>query len=124
MGSSTHLVLAASLGLSRRIIGGELVRDLDIQITLVLLVGLVLQHTSDLLSLLYRQHFSEIEDGLFPMSIFGVRTGRETDRLVASGEINVKPCNQGVDEIITTAIERKGGGESEIGSGAGIEIKS
>ena len=52
-----------------------------------------------------------------------MRTGGEADRLVASGEVDVEPGDEGVDEIITTTVQGEWGGECEIGGGASVEIE-
>lgn len=119
----THLVLAAPLSLSHGIISLKLIRDLDVQITLVLLIWLVIQDTLDLLALLHGQHFTEVEDGLLPVSVFCVRASGEADGFVAGCEVDVKPGDEGVDEIVAADIEGEGECEGEIGGCAGIEVE-
>ena len=43
---------------------------------------------------------------------------------MAGSEVDVKPCDQGVDEIIPAAVERKWDREGQVSSRAGVEIKS
>lgn len=38
-------------------------------------------------------------------------------------EINIEPSDKGVDEIVATAVQHEGGGEGEVGSGAGVEVE-
>lgn len=57
------------------------------------------------------------------MCVFCVWASGESDRLVACGEVNVKPSNQSVDEVIATAVESEWVGESEISGCAGVEIE-
>lgn len=82
-----------------------MVADLHVQIPLVLAVRLVLQHTSDLLSLLNGQHLPQIEDCLLPVGVFCVRAGGEADGFVAGGEVDVEPSDEGVYEVIAAAVE-------------------
>lgn len=89
--SSTHLVLATTLCLSRDVIRLELIGDLDVEIALILLVGLVLEDAFDLLALLDGEHFAEVEDGLLPVGVFGVWAGGEADGFVAGCEVDVEP---------------------------------
>ena len=42
---------------------------------------------------------------------------------MASGEVDVKPGDQSVHEIVSTAVKRKWGGEGKVGGGAGVEIE-
>lgn len=101
----------------------KLVCDLDIQITLVLLVGLVLQDTSDLLTLLHREDLAQVEYSLLPVSVFGVWASTKADWLVTGCEVNIEPSDQCVDEVIAASIENEGGGESQISCCASVEIK-
>lgn len=101
----------------------ELVRDLDIQITVVLLAGLILQHTSDSLAFLDRQDVLEVEDGLLPMCVLCVGPGGEADGLVAGGEFNVEPGDDGVDKVAAADLELEGQVEGEIRDGAGVEVE-
>lgn len=57
------------------------------------------------------------------MCVFCVWAGRETDGLVAGGEVDVKPCNKCVDKVIASAVENEGGGEGEICSRASVEVE-
>lgn len=57
------------------------------------------------------------------MRVFGVRARAEADRLVAGREVDVEPGDQGVDEVGAAAVEGEGGGEGEVGGGAGVEVE-
>ena len=46
------------------------------------------------------QDISEVEDGLFPVRILGVWSSGEADRLVACLEVNIKPGNDRVNEVV------------------------
>ena len=83
----------------------ELVGDGNIQITVVLLAGLVLQDTADGLAFFDSKHVLEVEDGLFPVCVLCVGAGREADGLVASGKLNVEPGDDGVDKVIAAHLE-------------------
>ena len=45
---------------------------------------------------------------MFPVSVLGVRTSRESDWFVTGAKVDIKPSDQGVDEIIalSSQIER------------------
>jgi hypothetical protein len=47
----------------------------------------------------------------------------EADRLVAGGEINVKPGNECVDEIIAAGIKDERSSKSQVGGCAGVEVE-
>ena len=57
------------------------------------------------------------------MGVLGVRTGGEADGLVAGGEVNVKPRDKSVNEIITLDGQLERRAEGKIGGGAGVEIE-
>jgi hypothetical protein len=50
--------------------------------------------------------------------------GGESDRFVAGGEIDVKPCDQCMDEVISSHIKSEWTGEGEVLGGTGIEVES
>jgi hypothetical protein len=78
----------------------ELVVDGDVEITVVLLGGLVLEHTGDGLTLLDGQDVLEVEDGLLPVGVLCVGPSGELDGLVAAGKLDIEPGDQGVDEVV------------------------
>ena len=98
---NSHLVLALSLSVTDRIPCLQGVGEFDVEVTLVLRVGLVLENSTDRLLFLNSQDIPEIENGLLPVSILGVRTSGESDGLVASSELNIEPRDDGVDEVVT-----------------------
>jgi hypothetical protein len=105
------------------IFGHQLVGYLDVEIALVFVVGFVLEDAAYLLSLLYGQDFSEVEDGLLPVRIFGVRACGEADWLMACCEVDIEPSDQGMYEIISTDVKGEGRGKSEVGGFACVEIE-
>lgn len=117
-----HLILARSSGIPGRVGRIQLVINLDIQITLVLVIWFVRQETSDRLALLDRQNLSEIEDCLLPVSVFGVRASRESDRLVACGEVDVEPCDHGMNEVVSLASQLEAFRECQVLRSHGVQI--
>lgn len=76
-------------------------------------IRLVGQPSLDRLAFLNRQYFSQVENSLFPMSVFGMWACREANRLVTCREINIEPRDKCVDEVISLATEREGSRERE-----------
>ena len=74
--------------------------DLDVKITLVLVIGLVIQNPGDLFVSLDGKHIVQVEHGLLPVRIFRMWASREADWLVALGELNIEPRNEGMDEVV------------------------
>lgn len=118
-----HLVLAAAGSNSVCIGGLEVVINLNVQVTAVLVVGLDVKFAVDLLSVLCGQDILDVENGLFPVSVLGVRAGREADGLVAGGEVDVEPRNESVDEVVSLGGQGEACVEGEVGGGAGVEIE-
>lgn len=83
----------------------ELVVDGDVEVTVVLLGGLVLEHAGDGLALLDGQDVLEVEDGLLPVGVLCVGAGGELDGLVAAGKLDVEPGDQGVDEVVAADLD-------------------
>lgn len=106
-----------------RIVDLEGVVDLNVQVAAVLVVGLDVELALDLLAVLHGEDVLDVEDGLFPVGVLGVRAGGEADGLVAGGEVDVEPGNEGVDEVIALSGEGEGGVEGEVGGGAGVEVE-
>ncbi len=69
------------------------------------------------------QDLTEVENGLFPVRVLGVRTGAESNWLVTGGEVDVEPSNQRMYKIVAAAVEHKGRRESEICGGASVEVE-
>ncbi len=101
-----------------------MIRYLDVQVTLVLIIWLVFKDSSDLFALLDCQNFAKVENGLLPMRVFGVWTCGEADGLVTGTEFDVKPRDEGMDEVVSSNVEGEGRRKGEVGSFASIEIKS
>ena len=62
-------------------------------------LGLLDNTTFYVLSVFDGEDLSEVEDGLFPVSIFAVWSGGKGYGLVASGEIDIEPCDQSMYEV-------------------------
>jgi hypothetical protein len=105
------------------IVGQELVLDFDIKVALVLVIGLVRQSTFDLLPTFDSKNFLQIEHRLLPVRVFRVWAGRELDRLVACRELNVKPCDDSMDEIATPAVKREVDNKGEILGCDSVQVK-
>lgn len=101
-----HLVRSVAGGLPVHVLGVELVRDADVEVAMVLLTRLVNDGAGDCLASLNSEDVLQVEDGLFPVGIFGVGAGREADGLVASGELNVEPGDECVDEVAAAHVNR------------------
>lgn len=118
-----HPEEAAVLGVTHRVCGFEFVIDADIEVTLVLVVGLVLNHTGENFSLLHGKDITQIEDSLLPVGVPGMRASGKADGLVACGEVNVEPSNQGVDKVVALGRKREGSLESEVRGLDGVKIE-
>jgi hypothetical protein len=103
-----HLIFAFALCCTHRVFGHQVVGDLDVEVALVFIVGLVHKDAAYLLSLLHRQNFSEVEDSLFPVSVFGVWPCGEANGLVACSEVDVKPGDQSMYEVVSSDIKGEG----------------
>ena len=75
-----------------------------------------------LLSLLHCQDFPEVEHRLFPVGVFRVWSRRKAYRFMACCEIDVKPSDKSMNEIIPPNIERKRSLERKICRSNGVEI--
>ena len=118
-----HLVLAATAGGAALVVGRGLVRESDVKVTAVVVVGRANELTLDLLAGLDSEDVLEVEDGLLPVGVLGVRAGGEADGLVASGELDVEPRDHGVDVVRAAHREGEGKLESEVLNGASVEVK-
>lgn len=72
---------------------------------------------------MYGQDLTEVEDGLLPVGVFCVWTGRESDWLVAGCEVDIEPSDQCMDKIVATAVESELLGEGEVSGRAGVEVE-
>lgn len=118
-----HPVETAALGIAHRIGDVKFVRDVDVQISLVLVIGAVLEPTGDSLIFLNGEHIAQVENGLFPVSVLGVRASGETNGLVTGAELNVEPSNQCVDEVRTLGSELVGHTEGKVGRGNSVQVE-
>jgi hypothetical protein len=118
-----HLVLGVARYLPVHILRLELVRNLDVQIAVVLVTWPCVEHTGDGLALLNRQDVLEVKHCLFPVSVLCVGPCGELDGLVACSKLDVEPGNDGVDKVGTTDFETVGHVEGEVGDGARVEIE-
>jgi len=123
LSQSTHLVLSLTAGIPHRILSCKLVCNLYIQISLSDIVGLVAENSADFFALLNGEDFAKVEYSLFPMSVLGMRTGREADGFVAGSEVDIKPCDHGVDEVIALDMEKVFIRECEVFCLTGVEIE-
>src|ERR1700712_1484584 len=96
-----------TLYLSRDILGLQFVGDFDIQVSSVLFIGSILQNTRNVLLTHNSQHVLKVENSLFPVSVLGVGSGGELDRLVTSRELDIEPCNQSVNEVAAASCKLK-----------------
>lgn len=69
----------------------ELVGNLDIQVSPVLGIGLDIKLDGNFLICVDGKDILEVENGLLPVGVLGVRTGGEADGLVACSELDVEP---------------------------------
>lgn len=99
----SHSVFTRSLRKASLIRGFQSVINLDIKISLVGGIRLVGQSSLHRLALLDSQYFSQVEHCLFPMRVFRMWACGEANRLVACCEIDIEPCDEGVDEIVSLA---------------------
>lgn len=106
-----HLVNHLSL---RGLVTLHLVVDLDVEITIVAVVGRTRQCALDDVSVRDGQCLWGVEHCLLPVSVLGLWAGAELDGLVASGELDVEPSKEGVDVVVTGSLELEGNLEGEV----------
>ena len=119
-----HLVLATALDGAALVGGRGLVGESDVEVTTVVVVGSACELTLDLLASLDGEDVLEVEDGLLPVGVLGVRASGEADGLVAGGELDVEPRDHGVNVVGAAHGEVEGKLESEVLNGAGVEVES
>lgn len=78
----------------------------------------------DLLAALDREDILEVEDGLLPVGVLGMWPSGEADGLMAGGEVNVEPCDEGMDVVVSPRHKVKGAAESQVGGCACVEVES
>jgi hypothetical protein len=118
-----HLVLAATADRAARVGGRGLVGESDVEVTTVVVVRRACELTVDLLAGLDGEDVLEVEDGLLPVGVLGVRASGEADGLVAGGELDVEPRDHGVDVVGAAHGEGKGELECKVLNGAGVEVE-
>jgi len=118
-----HLVCARALCLPVHVVCVQLVVDGDVEVAVVLLARLVLEETGDGLAFLDGQDVLKVEDGLLPVRVLCVRAGGKLDGLVAAGEFDVEPGDQGMDEVVATNLELVRQLEGEVRDSARVEIE-
>lgn len=69
------------------------------------------------------ENILEVEDGLLPVGVLGMWASGEANGLVAGGEVDIEPRDQGVDEVIAGNGELEGNIESQIVRGALVKIE-
>jgi hypothetical protein len=95
----------------------------NIKISPVAVVGSAAELAAHALTSLCRQHVGEVEDGLLPVRILGMRACAESHRLVAGAELDVEPCDEGVHVVGTSNREIEWEAEREIGGCDGVEVQ-
>ena len=117
-----HSVGARALSVSRGILGFQLIANIDIQIPFVLVIWFVREITAYGFSFLNSDYFSQVKHCLLPMGVFRVWTGRKSDGLVTGRELNVKPCDESMNEIIPSASKTEWCSERELCGGDGVKV--
>ena len=51
------------------------------------------------------KRFLKVEDGLFPMCIFSVRTGTKSNWLMTCIKADIEPCDESMNEIVPCSTE-------------------
>lgn len=110
------------LGISVLLGSLELVADGDIEVTGVLFRGLGRDLANNLLALGSDELVGDVEDGLLPVGVLGVGTGGKAEGLVAGGELNIEPRDEGMDVVVALDVEGELSGERELLNGDGVEI--
>jgi hypothetical protein len=118
-----HLVSATASSGTALVVGRGLVRKRDVKVAAVVVVGRAGELALDLLTGLDGEDVLEVEDGLLPVGVLGVRASGELDGLVAGGELDVEPRDHGVDVVGAAHGEGEGKLESEVVDGAGVKIE-
>jgi len=96
--------------------------DFEVQISDVSGIWLHLEHSCHLLSLFTCQVVVQIEDSLFPVSVWGLWSCGESYPLVTLGKLNVEKSDKRLTIIISLQLEMEGTGERNIFLGAGLNV--
>lgn len=94
-----HLVLAVTVCNTLGIVRLQLVINCNVQITVLDVVGSAFELTLDVLAGFDGENVCEVEDGLLPVRVLGVWASAEAHGLVAGGELDVEPRDQGVHVV-------------------------
>lgn len=94
-----HLVLAVSVRYSALLLRLKLVVDRDVQVSPVPVVRSACQLARYILASLYGEDIGKVEDSLLPVRVLGVWASAESDGLVAGGELDIEPCDEGVNIV-------------------------
>jgi len=121
--SLAHLVMRLALRRASHVLGLQLVRDANIQVSTVLLIRLTAEATLDALAGLDGQNVRQVEDGLLPVRVLCVRPCGELDWLVAGAELDVEPRYQGVHVVGAAHRQAEGGVEGQVGYGAFVQVE-
>ena len=100
----------------------KLIGEIDIQIPLFQSVRPRGQESRHLFTFFHCQDLAEVKYSLLPVGIFRVRTCRKGDRLMASAEFNIEPCDEGVDKIRSSDLQGVWCRKSKLGCRDCIEI--
>lgn len=119
---ASHLVFARPLCHPQMIICFKVVLDCDVKVTLLLLIWFTRQGASNLLALFNRQDFPQIKNCLLPMCISCMWASCKFYGLVACSEVDIKPGNEGMNEVAPAAIQDEWSLESQIRRGDGVKI--
>jgi len=92
----------------------RLVINDDIQIPRVLSIRCDRDSTLNVIILVQSNHIVQIKNGLFPMSVLRVRSGRERDGFVTCSESTIEPTEECVDVVVSSCRQFKVGNEFEL----------
>lgn len=70
----------------------------------------------------YNNRFLDVEYSLFPMGIFCMRTGAESNGFMTRFKANVEPCYKSMNEVFSCGAEFKIGDEGEIRDRASVKV--
>ena len=105
------------------VLGLQFVRDANVQIATVLLVGFAAQASLDALAGLDGKYVWKVEDCLLPVCVLCVWTCGELYWLVACAEFNVKPGDHGVYVVGAANGKVEGDVKRQICDGALVQVE-
>jgi len=106
-----------------RLLRLHLIINRDIQVSSVIHIRPTAELPTDTLTGFGSKYVGEIEDGLLPVRVLGMRARAKPYRLMTGGKLDVEPGYQGVDVVGAPAGEVEGQAEGEVGWGAGVEVE-